>query len=65
MTRGVRVDRDRCVASGQCTHFAPNTFALVEGFASVVGEGDSVEDIEEAVESCPAEALSYLDEGDI
>lgn len=55
------VDRDKCIGSGNCVFWAPNTFELddEEGLAHVVDpRGDDIDRIRVAVEGCPAKALS-------
>jgi ferredoxin len=58
--RSVEVDRDRCMASGLCSFYAPATFALDEHERSVVidPEGDPPDAIDVAVEACPTQAIS-------
>ena len=56
----VRVDRDRCMGSGNCEHWAPDVFALDDdGIACVVGDPSAhAERVEVAVDQCPTQALS-------
>lgn len=59
----IRVDRDLCMGSGQCTMYAPNTFGQDDDAIAVVSDqhGDSDEAVGTAVSSCPARALSLVD----
>lgn len=63
-----RVERARCVGSGTCTQIAPDLFVLEAGTARYLEPGDegarvvrdddrTAADIEEAVESCPVQAI--------
>ena len=60
MTLEVRVDRDRCMGSGNCAFRSPATFDLDdEGLAIVVGDPTADEDrVRHAVDECPTRALS-------
>ena len=60
MTLEVRVDRDRCMGSGNCVFRSPETFDLDdEGLAIVVGDPAADEDrVRHAVDECPTRALS-------
>lgn len=58
----VHVDRARCVGSGTCTQIAPELFVLEDGTARVTDRAarddeQTADDIEEAVESCPVQAI--------
>jgi len=58
------VDPDLCTGCGLCVDIAPNTFELNdEGISEVIDpEGDDEETIQEAIDSCPAEAISWAEE---
>ena len=64
----VHVDAGKCLAYGNCVGLAPDHFDLPTG-ANVVMllkraiAGDEMEDIDEAVRSCPARALSIRPAG--
>lgn len=53
------VDRDRCIGSGNCSFYAPNTFDLDEQLKSVVVDpaGDDPGDVRAAIEGCPVDAI--------
>ena len=57
--REIRVDRDLCIGSAQCSWYAPHTFDQDEDAVAVVIDqhGDPEEDIQLAVVSCPAQAI--------
>jgi len=58
----VHVDRDRCVASGQCAATAPGVFdqRAQDGVVVLLTDTPPVEaaaDVEHAAASCPAQAI--------
>jgi ferredoxin len=56
----VRVDQDACCSTGQCAAIAPAVFQLTKGnlkFDPHPGE-QFRDDVEEAVEMCPVQAIS-------
>jgi len=63
MTREIKVDRDVCMGSGQCSIYAPNTFDHDDdGIAFVVDQnGDSDDAVANAVTGCPTQAISVRD----
>jgi len=56
----IRVDRVRCIGSGQCVHVAPGVFDQDERAISVVVDprGEPEEKIVHAVTACPVEAIT-------
>jgi ferredoxin len=62
--RHIVVDRERCIGSGNCSFYAPSTFALDDGLKSVVVDprGDDPADVRAAVEGCPVNAISIQDD---
>jgi ferredoxin len=65
-TRRIVVDRQRCIGSGNCCFYAPNTFDLDDELKSVVVDpgGDDAADVRAAVEGCPANAISVHGAGE-
>ncbi len=64
----VRIDAGRCVASGTCASIAPDLFVVDGRAARVLEPGEpgarttrdddaTAEDVEEAVLSCPVQAI--------
>lgn len=55
------VDQDTCTGCGLCPDIAPDTFKLNdEGVAEVINpQGDDEDTIQEAIDSCPVEAISW------
>ena len=62
--RRIVVDRERCIGSGNCCFYAPNTFDLDDELKSVVVDpgGDDPADVRAAVEGCPVSAISIQDD---
>ena len=64
MTR-VEVDRERCVGSGTCEMFAPDVFEVGDdGVVHVLVaafDGAEPDEVREAVQACPTQALSLVD----
>ncbi|HLG93099.1 MAG TPA: ferredoxin [Acidimicrobiales bacterium] len=56
----IRIDRDRCMGSGNCSFWAPGTFDLdEEGIAQVVDAQANPEDkLFLAADGCPTQAIS-------
>jgi ferredoxin len=63
MASGILIDRDICTSCGLCNELAPNTFGLDDDeIAYVIDQaGDPVEDIQEAIDGCPVECISWED----
>ena len=61
----IRVDRNRCIGSGQCVHWAPGVFTQDEEAISVVVDprGEPEEKIVMAVNRCPVGAISLRIDG--
>ena len=55
------VDADLCTGCGACTDVCPDVFELGEDDVARVKNpsGASESDIQEAIDSCPAEAISW------
>lgn len=56
------VDQQECIGCGLCEEICPEVFHLVDEKSTVIGPDkcDSC-DIEEAVASCPSEAITMKD----
>ncbi|MEM6255852.1 MAG: ferredoxin [Cyanobacteria bacterium P01_D01_bin.156] len=62
--RGVYVDEITCIGCKNCVHVAHNTFYVepLHGRARVVRQdGDSEELIQEAIDTCPVDCISWID----
>jgi len=59
----VRVDHNLCVGNAMCETFAPHVFRLNDDRQSeaVDADGDPIEQILEAAESCPMSAILVED----
>ena len=63
----IRIDRERCIGSGNCTKIAPEVFELDDGnlvtFRRDAGEIEIDRDrLVEACDVCPVDALIVFDE---
>ncbi len=65
MDTEIRIDRERCMGSGNCSFWAPGTFDLDdEGIAEVVDpDANPVDKVMLAVDGCPTEAISLWKDG--
>jgi ferredoxin len=56
----IRIDRDRCMGSGNCVFWAPATFDLDEDGHSVVLDATATDEerLRVAAEGCPVGAIS-------
>jgi ferredoxin len=61
----IKIDRRRCMGSGQCVHWAPGVFAQDDHALSVVVDrrGEPEERIVTAVTRCPVEAITLEVDG--
>ncbi|MFT4262391.1 MAG: ferredoxin [Nocardioides sp.] len=62
MSEELTVDRDRCMGSGQCTFYAPNTFDLDDMSIAIVIDagGDPADKIQMAIDVCPTRSIERL-----
>jgi len=62
----IRIDREKCMGSGNCSFWAPNTFDLDDEGKSIVTdpEGDDDEKVVLAAQGCPTQAISVWRDGD-
>jgi ferredoxin len=60
MSFEITIDRTRCMGSGNCSFWGPNTFDLDdEGLAIVLDpKGDDVAKIQNAANGCPTQAIT-------
>ncbi|MER5184699.1 ferredoxin [Streptomyces sp. NPDC002896] len=65
MAGELTVDRDRCMGSGQCTFYAPNTFDLDDLSIAVVidQQGDSDDKVQMAMSVCPTRSIARVAAG--
>ena len=56
----IRVDREKCMGSGNCSFWAPNTFDLDDDGIAVVtdSDGDGDDKVVLAAQGCPTQAIS-------
>ncbi|MCS6941332.1 MAG: ferredoxin [Geminocystis sp.] len=62
--KGVYVDEAICIGCKHCAHVAPNTFHIESeyGRSRVYNQnGDPVELIQEAIDTCPVDCIHWLD----
>ena len=61
----IRIDRDRCMGSGNCVFWAPETFDLGEDGYSVVVDAAATDEerLRVAAEGCPVGAISLWRDG--
>jgi ferredoxin len=62
MSGELSVDRDRCMGSGQCMFYAPNTFDLDDLSIAVVVDdhGDDHGKIQMAIDICPTRSIARI-----
>ena len=60
MSEQLTIDRDRCMGSGQCTFYAPNTFDLDDLSIAIVTDdhGDADDKIQQAIDVCPTRSIA-------
>jgi ferredoxin len=61
----VRIDRDRCMGSGNCVFWAPDTFDLSEDGHAVVTDAEATDEerLRIAAQGCPVGAISLWRDG--
>ena len=58
MSWSIAVDDQTCIGSGMCAGVAPDHFELVDGYSQArSGPVEPSDDLVEAAESCPVEAI--------
>lgn len=65
MSFQIDIDRERCMGSGNCSYWAPNTFDLDdEGLAIVIDPaGDDEDKLRNAERGCPTNAITLTGTG--
>ena len=66
MTLEIKIDRELCMGSGNCSFWAPATFDLDdEGVAIVIDpRGDPDDKIVAAGQGCPTHAITIIQDGE-
>ena len=66
MALDIRIDRDQCMGSGNCSFWAPGVFDLDEdGIAIVLDAAAAPDDkIVLAAQGCPTQAISVVRDGE-
>lgn len=61
----IAIDREKCMGSGSCQFFAPETFDLDAECKAVVTnpEGNPASAIQSAASSCPTHAIELTEAG--
>ena len=62
----IRIDREKCMGSGNCSFWAPATFDLDDDGVAVVTDpdGDPEEKVVVAAQGCPTQAISIWRDGE-
>lgn len=60
----LKIDQDKCIGCGTCVALAPKSFKLTDEGKSEPIEplGDDEATVKEAVESCPVEAIAWVNQ---
>ena len=61
----IRIDRDRCMGSGNCVFWAPDSFDLDDDGHAVVLEARATDEqrVRAAAQGCPVGAISVFRDG--
>ena len=62
----IRIDREKCMGSGNCSFWAPATFDLDDEGVAVVTDpsGEPEEKVVLAAQGCPTQAISVWRDGE-
>jgi len=53
-------DIDSCIGCELCVNICPNVFKMVDGKSHVVNQdGDTKENIDQAIQSCPVQSIKW------
>ena len=64
--KAVWVDESDCIGCRYCAHVASNTFVMVPETGrcrAVRQDGDSIDRIQEAIDTCPVDCIHWVDFG--
>ncbi len=64
MARGVIIDQEACITCESCVELVPSVFKIDETVGKATPynpEGASEDEIQEAIDICPTEAISWED----
>jgi ferredoxin len=57
------VDQEKCIGCGSCVSICPKVFVLEGGKSKVIDQaGDSEVNIKLAIDACPTQAISWVEE---
>ena len=65
MAKGAHVNQDTCIGCGLCIQLCPKVFAMQDNGKSkaVNPTGDDEANIQGAIDACPVQAISWVEEG--
>ena len=58
----INVNRDICIGCSQCLYMIPKSFKLVDGKSEWTGKLDIENNINQALENCPVQAISITED---
>ena len=64
MAKTLVVDQEKCLGCGSCAALAPKSFKMADNGKSqpINPPGDNEETVQQAIDSCPANAISWQGE---
>ena len=60
----IEVNKDLCIGCGSCVAIAPDTFEFGDDGLAEAKEEEITEDVRDAAEACPTDAISLDEESD-